>query len=63
MAYGFHNWFVADRTEVRRVKREETVVGVQAREVNLQDVIASQGIHKYLLVGEPDAIERAEGGA
>ena len=59
MAYGFHNWFVAERTDAR-VKREETVVGVQAHEVNLQDVIASQGIHKYLLVGEPDAIERAE---
>lgn len=59
MAYGFHSWIVSDRSDPR-VHREETVVGVEATEGSLEACAPAGGLHKFLLVGEPDDVERAE---
>lgn len=59
MAYGYHRWVVADRADPR-VAREEEIVGVRAIEGSVEECFSERGLHKYLLVGEPGAIERAE---
>ena len=59
MAYGFHTWVTTDRTDPR-VVREERIVGVESVEGTLEGHFSERGVHKFLLVGEPDVIERAE---
>lgn len=59
MAYGFHTWVVGDRSDPR-VEREERIVGVESVEGTLEEHFSGRGLHKFLLVGEPAAIERAE---
>lgn len=43
-----------------RVRREEKIVGVTSTEGALGDHFSERGLHKFLLVGEPESIERAE---
>lgn len=59
MAYGYHTWVVSDRSDPR-VVREERIVGVKSVEGTLEEHFSGRGLHKFLLVGEPAAIERAE---
>ena len=59
MAYGYHSWVTSDRSDPR-VVREERIVGVRSVEGRLEDHFSERGLHKFLLVGEPDAIARAE---
>lgn len=59
MAYGFDEWVVADRHDPH-VMHEEHVVGVEAAEGTLEEHFSERGLHKFLLVGEPQEIERAE---
>lgn len=59
MAYGYHTWVTTDRRDPR-VAREERIVGVESVEGTLEEHFSERGLHKFLLVGEPDAIERAE---
>lgn len=59
MAYGYHSWVVSDRSDPR-VAREERIVGVEASEGPLERYFSGRGLHKFLLVGEPATIERAE---
>ena len=59
MAYGYHAWVTSDRSDPR-VMREERIVGVESVEGSLEEHFSERGLHKFLLVGEPDAIERAE---
>ena len=58
--YGYHNWIVDDRTDPR-IAREEFLVQTCARECrDLGDVFDERGIHKFLLMGEPDDIVEAQ---
>ena len=59
MAYGYHTWVTFDRTDPR-VSREEKIVGVESVEGTLEEHFSERGIHKFLLVGEPAVVERAE---
>ena len=59
MAYGYHTWVTTDRRDPR-VAREERIVGVESVEGTLEEHFSERGLHKFLLVGESDAIERAE---
>lgn len=58
--YGFHTWIVDDRSDPRQVEEEYFV---QAQAVECSDVRAAfdeRGVHKFLLMGEPDDILRAQ---
>ena len=59
MAYGYHAWVTSDRRDPR-VAREERIVGVESVEGSLEEHFSERGLHKFLLAGEPAAIERAE---
>ena len=59
MAYGYHTWVTFDRSD-QRVSREEGIVGVESVEGTLEEHFSERGLHKFLLVGEPGVIERAE---
>ena len=54
--YGFHGWVVDDRADPRIV-REEQLVQTTAREcADLAAAFDGRGVHKFLLMGEPDDI-------
>lgn len=58
--YGHHTWIVDDRSDPA-IAREEYFVQAQAREErDLVSVFKDTGVHKLLLMGEPDAIMDAE---
>ncbi|WP_167929952.1 Cof-type HAD-IIB family hydrolase [Olsenella sp. SW781] len=59
MAYGYHTWVTSDRSDPR-VAREERIVGVESVEGTLEEHFSERGLHKFLLVGEPASVERAE---
>lgn len=59
MAYGYHTWVVESRKDPR-VLREERIVGVESVEGTLEEHFSGRGLHKLLLVGEPEDIELAE---
>ena len=59
MAYGYHTWVTVDRSDPR-VAREEEIVGVRSVEGTLEEHFSERGLHKFLLVGNPEAVERAE---
>ena len=59
-AYGFHDWIVDDRNDPR-IQREEFLVQAQSR--NCSDLLAtfgSSGLHKLLVMGEPDQIKEIQ---
>lgn len=60
-AYGFHRWVAADRTDPR-IAREERIVGCEAESARgpLAEAFDERGLHKLLLMGEPDQIATAE---
>lgn len=58
--YGFHDWIVDSRSDPR-IQREEWLVQAQARECSdLEGAFGERGVHKFLLMGEPDSIRAAE---
>lgn len=58
--YGFHDWIVDDR-EDPRIKREEYLVQAQARvNTDIAGTFGERGVHKFLLMGEPQEILEAE---
>lgn len=59
MTYGYHTWVTSDRSDPR-VVREERIVGVRSQEGALEDYFSERGIHKFLFVGDPDCVLRAE---
>ena len=59
MAYGYHTWVTSDRSDPR-VAREERIVGVESVEGTIEEHFSERGLHKFLLVGEPASVERAE---
>ena len=59
MAYGYHTWVTVDRHDPR-VAREERIVGAESVEGSLEEHFSERGLHKFLLVGEPGSVERAE---
>lgn len=57
--YSFQDWF-APKGEAYWVAREEDVVGIQADRVLLSDLQDLEGVHKVLLMGEPERIVELE---
>lgn len=58
--YGFHDWIVDDRSDPRIV-REEYFVQAESRQCSdLAGTFGSRGVHKFLLMGEPQSILEAE---
>lgn len=58
--YGHHDWIVDDRSDPR-VVREEYFVQAKSRESrDLAGTFGERGIHKFLLMGEPEFIYRAQ---
>lgn len=58
--YGFHQWIVDDRTDPR-IAHEEVLVQTQASVCrDLEAAFDARGVHKFLLMGEPDDIARAQ---
>ena len=58
--YGFHDWIVDDRSDPRIV-REEYFVQAESRESkDLAGTFGDRGVHKFLLMGEPEDIVAAQ---
>ena len=58
--YGFHRWIVDDRSD-SRIANEERLVQTESEECSdLTAAFDERGVHKFLLMGEPEAIMRAE---
>lgn len=58
--YGHHDWIVDDRSDPRIV-REEFFVQAESRESSdLARTFGERGVHKFLLMGEPPSILRAQ---
>lgn len=57
--YGYHTW-ICDDDQDPRIQNEERITTLKAQNARLRDVFGSTGIHKFLLMGEPDEIEAAE---
>lgn len=58
--YGFHHWIVDNRHD-SRIQREEYLVQTEALEcTDLAGTFGERGVHKFLLMGEPDDILVAE---
>ena len=57
--YGFHTWACDDDTDPR-IRNEERITTLKALRVPLAEAFDERGIHKFLLMGEPDQIEAAE---
>lgn len=58
--YGYHDWIVDDRSDPRIV-REEYFVQAESRESrDLAGTFGGRGVHKFLLMGEPPSILRAQ---
>lgn len=58
--YGYHDWIVDDRSDPRIV-REEYFVQAESRESrDLAGTFGRRGVHKFLLMGEPPSILRAQ---
>lgn len=57
--YGYHTW-ICDDDQDPRIQNEERITTLKAQNARLRDVFGRTGIHKFLLMGEPDEIEVAE---
>lgn len=55
--YSFGNWYVSSRQD-KWVKREESIVGLNASEAHLSDLEKLDSIHKILLMGEPEVLDK-----
>lgn len=58
--YGFHDWICDDHSDPR-VLNEEALVHATARETgDVAGTFGERGVHKFLLIGEPEQIRAAE---
>ena len=57
--YGYHTW-ICDDDQDPRIQNEERITTLKAQNARLRDVFGRTGIHKFLLMGEPDEMEVAE---
>ncbi|WP_273382779.1 Cof-type HAD-IIB family hydrolase [Enorma phocaeensis] len=57
--YGFHTWACDDDSDPR-IKNEERITTLKAMRAPLTEAFDEQGVHKFLLMGEPEQIEAAE---
>lgn len=57
--YGYHTW-ICDDDQDPRIQNEERITTLKAQNAGLRDVFGRTGIHKFLLMGEPDEMEVAE---
>lgn len=57
--YGYHTW-ICDDDQDPRIQNEERITTLKAQNAGLRDVFGLTGIHKFLLMGEPDEMEVAE---
>lgn len=58
--YGFHDWIVDDRSDPRIVREEFFVQAASRESRDLAGTFAGRGVHKFLLMGEPPSIARAQ---
>lgn len=58
--YGFHKWIVDDARDSRVLQEEYFVQTRATQSRDLKGTFGKRGIHKFLLMGEPDAILSAE---
>ena len=57
--YGFHTWACDDDSDPR-IQNEERITTLKAQCADMRTAFDERGIHKFLLMGDPDDIERAE---
>ena len=57
--YSYHEWYAMDRQH-EWIVREEKIVGLDARESSLAALSQLEGVHKVLLMGEPEQISSLE---
>ena len=57
--YGFHTW-ACDDDDDPRIKNEERITTLKAVRSPLLEAFDERGIHKFLLMGDPEGIEAAE---
>lgn len=57
--YGFHTWACDDDTDPR-IMNEERITTLKATRAPLSEAFDEQGIHKFLLMGDPDQIAAAQ---
>lgn len=58
--YGFHDWIVDDRSDPRVVKEEYFVQAESRESRDLAGTFGDRGVHKFLLMGEPESILAAQ---
>lgn len=57
--YGFHTWACDDDTDPR-IMNEERITTLKATRAPLSEAFDERGIHKFLLMGDPDQIAAAQ---
>lgn len=57
--YGYHTWICDDRSDPR-IAEEERVVWHESVVARIEDAFDDRGIHKFLVIGEPERILEAE---
>lgn len=57
--YGFHTWACDDDTDPR-IMNEERITTLKAMRASLGEAFDEKGIHKFLLMGDPDQIAAAQ---
>ncbi|MDM8301962.1 Cof-type HAD-IIB family hydrolase [Collinsella tanakaei] len=57
--YGFHTWACDDDSDPR-IQNEERITTLKAQRADMRTAFDERGIHKFLLMGDPDDIECAE---
>lgn len=57
--YGFHTWACDDDTDPR-IQNEERITTLKSLRAPLDEAFDERGVHKFLLMGEPQDIEAAE---
>jgi len=58
--YGFHHWIVDDRSDPRIVREEYFVQAQSVESRDLAGTFGDGGVHKFLLMGEPEDIVAAQ---
>ncbi len=58
--YGYHDWIVDDRSDPRIVCEEYFVQAESRESRDLAGTFGGRGVHKFLLMGEPPSILRAQ---
>ena len=57
--YSYHDWYAMDRQH-EWIVREEKIVGLDAKESSLPSLGQLDGVHKVLLMGDPEQIPSLE---